>query len=48
MLYIVVKVDAPQRDIAGVKEELAAYCEKYGDLRLVEVRQTYPKQETLF
>ncbi|MEL4859797.1 hypothetical protein AAEU42_00945 [Pseudoflavonifractor phocaeensis] len=48
MLYIVVRVDSPQRDIAGVKEELAAYCERYGDIRAVEVRQDEPRQETLF
>lgn len=41
MLYIVIKLDErPGTDVLGVKEDVAMYCEKFGDIRLIDVNAT--------
>lgn len=39
MLRIVVVVDAPSGAAQGVKEKLATDMEKFGDVKVVEVRE---------
>ena len=47
MLRIVIEVDAPGKTVQGVKEALAMDCEKYGDVRVVEVTEIVPQQRRL-
>lgn len=44
MLIITVQVDSPAGQAIGVKEDLAMYCEKYGDVRVLSVMETHPEQ----
>lgn len=44
MLTIVLKVDAPAGQAIGVKEAIAMDLEKYGDVRVVEVREDGQEQ----
>lgn len=44
MLTIVIQVDAPLGQAIGVKEELAMYLERFGDAKVLEVRETTPEQ----
>lgn len=44
MLTIVVQVDRPTGQAIGIKEDLAMYCEKFGDARVVSVTETHPEQ----
>ncbi len=44
MLTIIVEVDRPAGQAIGVKEDLAMYCEKLGDARVVSVTETRPEQ----
>lgn len=44
MLTIVCQVDRPPGQAIGVKEDLAMYCEKFGDVRVVSVTETHPEQ----
>lgn len=48
MLWITVKADVPEGMAQGVKEALAMYLERFGDAEVVEVRETSPRQESLF
>ena len=43
MLAIKIVVDAPKCAAQGVKEHLAMYMEKFGDVRVVSVKYTGPK-----
>lgn len=47
MLTIVLQVDRPPGQAIGVKEDLAMYCEKFGDARVVSVTETHPEQMRL-
>jgi len=47
MLTITLKVDAPAGQAIGVKEALAMYCERFGDVKVVEVREDGPHQMRL-
>ena len=47
MLTIVIKVDAPGWTAQGVKEHLAMCLERFGDVRVVEVREELPEQVKL-
>ena len=41
LLYIIVKLqERPNTDVLGVKEDLATYCERFGDIKLIDVCQT--------
>lgn len=52
MLTIVVQVDRPTGQAIGVKEDLAMYCEKFGDVKVVSIteteRQIFGNQTTMF
>lgn len=39
MMILTIAVDAPAGQAIGVKEELAMHLERWGDVRLVEVRE---------
>lgn len=47
MLTITIKVNAPSWAAQGVKEHLAMCLEKFGDVRVVEVREELPEQMKL-
>lgn len=37
-LKIIIHIEAePDTEIIGIKEDFAAYCEKFGDVRAIEV-----------
>lgn len=37
-LKIIIHIEAePETEIIGIKEDFAAYCEKFGDVRAIEV-----------
>lgn len=44
MLRIVIDVDAEVDTAQGVKEKLAMDLERFGDVRVVEVREIKPEQ----
>lgn len=44
MLIITIHVNAPAGQAIGVKEHLAMCLEKFGDTRVVEVREVAPEQ----
>ena len=44
MLRIVINVDAETEDAQGVKEKLAVDLERFGDVRVVEVREIPAEQ----
>lgn len=44
MLIVTIEVDAPAGQAIGVKEHLAMVLERFGDTRVVSVRETAPKQ----
>lgn len=44
MLTIVIQVDVPPGQAIGVKEYLAMCLERYGDARVVEIRETGAEQ----
>jgi len=37
MLTITIKVNAPAGQAIGIKEHLAMYCEKFGDVQVVSI-----------
>ena len=39
MITITVKIKDPHADLQSVKEALAYYLERYGDLELIDVRE---------
>ena len=44
MIIITVEVDAPTGQAIGIKEDLAMYLEKFGDTRVVDIREVIPQQ----
>ena len=44
MLIITVQVNAPAGQAIGVKEDLAAYLEKFGDARVTSIVEKLPEQ----
>lgn len=46
-MTIIVQVDRPAGQAIGVKEDLAMYCEKFGDTRVVSVTEIHPEQMRL-
>lgn len=44
MLIITVHVDAPSGQAIGIKEDLAYYLERFGDVRKVDVKEELPEQ----
>lgn len=47
MLFILVAVDAPPGQAIGIKEDLAMHLEKFGDSRVLSVREDFPEQMML-
>lgn len=43
-MILVVQVNAPSWMAQGIKEDLAMYLEKFGDARILEVREDIPQQ----
>ena len=48
MLIITIKVNTPSGQAIGVKEAIAQDLEKYGDVRVTDIKEVVPKQERLF
>lgn len=48
MLIITVKVNAPAVCAQGVKEAIAMDLEKYGEVKVTEIKEILPRQEKLF
>ena len=48
MLIITVSVEASPDQVIGIKENLAAYLERFGDVRYVSVKEGRPEQLTLW
>lgn len=44
MLIITVHVDAPEGQAIGIKEDLAMYLERFGDVRVVDIKEELPEQ----
>ena len=44
MLTIRIEVDRPAGQAIGIKEDLAMYIEKFGDARVVEIKETALEQ----
>ena len=44
MLRITINVNAPTSNAQSIKESLAMYLERWGDSRVIEVRQITPKE----
>lgn len=44
MLTITIKVDAPAGQAQGIKEHLAMVLERFGDARVVEIKENAPEQ----
>lgn len=47
MLFILVAVDAPPGQAIGIKEDLAMHLEKFGDSKVISVREDLPEQMML-
>lgn len=45
-MTIVIRVNAPLGSEQVVKEALAMYCERFGDCRVVEIREDQVEQQT--
>ena len=43
-MIIVLRVDAPVHKALAIKEVLAMELEKYGDIRVMEIREERPEQ----
>ena len=43
-MILVVQVNAPLCMAQGIKEDLAMHLEKFGDARILEVREDIPQQ----
>lgn len=39
MLIITISVDAPAGKAVGIKEDLAMYAEKFGDTRVLDIKE---------
>ena len=48
MLIITIKVNAPAVQLQGLKEAIAMDLEKYGEVKVTEIKELLPKQEKLF
>ena len=45
MLTITIQVNAPSGQAIGIKEDIAAYLEKFGDASVVSIVEKLPEQE---
>ncbi len=44
MLIITLEVDAPGGQAIGIKEHLAMCLERFGDTRVVDIKEVFPEQ----
>lgn len=44
MIVISITVDTDDTNIIGIKEDLAMICERYGDVRKIDVKAVEPQQ----
>lgn len=44
MLKITALVNAPTGCSQGVKEDIAMFCERFGDTRVISIEEEYPEQ----
>ena len=44
MITVVLQIDAPPGSTQAVKETLGMYLERFGDTRIVEIREALPQQ----
>lgn len=44
MLTITIKVNAPAGQAIGIKEHLAMMLERFGDVRVIDIREESPEQ----
>lgn len=44
MLTVTIQIDAPLGLAGGVKEDLAMYCERFGDAKVISVTEQKPRQ----
>ena len=47
MLIITFRVDAPAGQAIGIKEDLAYYLERFGDVKSIDVTEENPQQTRL-
>jgi len=47
MIVITLYVDAPAGQAIGIKEDIATFCEKYGDTQVFSIKEIAPKQMRL-
>ncbi len=47
MLFILVAVDTPPGQAIGIKEDLAMHLEKFGDSKVIDIREDLPEQMML-
>ena len=47
MMVITVQVNAPLGTAIGVKEDLAMYLERFGDTKIVSIKESAPEQITI-
>lgn len=48
MLIITIKVNAPSGQAIGIKEAIAQDLEKYGDVKVTDIKEISPRQERMF
>lgn len=48
MLIVTVKVNAPLGMAQGIKEVIAMDLEKYGDTKVISIKEESPVQERMF
>lgn len=49
MEYIVtIRITDPRADLLAIKEALACYCERFGDISLVDIQSREPLQERIW
>lgn len=44
MLIITIEVNAPAGQAIGIKEDLAMHLERWGDAKVVSIKETEPEQ----
>lgn len=44
MLFITIAVNAPPGQAIGIKEDFAMYLERFGDSKVIDIREELPEQ----
>lgn len=48
MLFITIQVDATPDQAQGIKEDLATHLERFGDTKVISVREQLPEQMQIY